>query len=253
MLEEDAENITQDVFADLWERRDSMSEIENVNAYLFRLVKNRSLDYLKRKISEQKYVESTQTSFEIELSLKLQSLDRFDACYFLEGNDTEILIRAAINSLPKRCRDIFLMSRLEGLKYKEISERLGISIKTVECQMGDSPKKIRMKPQNLSGGIKYSIFQIFLGGIAWFKSFLLKRKKKGSKINRYLTDELPLEEKAKFLLEVVNNDELREEFIESQNLVVLINCVTLENDAELAQSKLDELMRKMKEHKNKQI
>ena len=145
MLEEDAENITQDVFADLWERRDSMSEIENVNAYLFRLVKNRSLDYLKRKISEQKYVESTQTSFEIELSLKLQSLDRFDACYFLEGNDTEILIRAAINSLPKRCRDIFLMSRLEGLKYKEISERLGISIKTVECQMGRALKKIRMK------------------------------------------------------------------------------------------------------------
>ena len=68
----------------------------------------------------------------------------------------------------------------------------------------------------------------------------------GSKINRYLTDELPLEEKAKFLLEVVNNDELREEFIESQNLVVLINCVTLENDAELAHQKLDELMRKMK-------
>ena len=58
----------------------------------------------------------------------------------------------------------------------------------------------------------------------------------GSKINRYLTDELPLEEKAKFLLEVVNNDELREEFIESQNLV---------------HQKLDELMRKMKEHKNK--
>ena len=140
MLEEDAENITQDVFADLWERRDSMSEIENVNAYLFRLVKNRSLDYLKRKISEQKYVESTQTSFEIELSLKLQSLDRFDACYFLEGNDTEILIRAAINSLPKRCRDIFLMSRLEGLKYKEISERLGISINGGMSD-GDSPKK----------------------------------------------------------------------------------------------------------------
>ena len=90
-------------------------------------------------------MESTQTSFEIELSLKLQSLDRFDACYFLEGNDTEILIRAAINSLPKRCRDIFLMSRLEGLKYKEISERLGISIKTVECQMGIALKKIRMK------------------------------------------------------------------------------------------------------------
>lgn len=55
---------------------------------------------------------------------------------FLEGNDTEILIRAAINSLPKRCRDIFLMSRLEGLKYKEISERLGISIKRWNVRWG---------------------------------------------------------------------------------------------------------------------
>lgn len=145
MLEEDAENITQDVFADLWERRDYIGEIENVNAYLFRLVKNRSLDFLKRKISEQKYVECMQTSFEIELSLKLQSLDRFDACYLMEGYDIEMLIRSAINSLPKRCRDIFLMSRMEGLKYKEISERLGLSINTVECQMGIALKRLRRK------------------------------------------------------------------------------------------------------------
>lgn len=145
MLEEDAENITQDVFADLWERRDYIGEIENVNAYLFRLVKNRSLDFLKRKISEQKYVECMRTSFEIELSLKLQSLDRFDACYLTEGYDAEMLIQSAINSLPKRCRDIFLMSRMEGLKYKEISERLGLSINTVECQMGIALKRLRRK------------------------------------------------------------------------------------------------------------
>ena len=78
ILEEDAENITQDVFTDLWERRDSMDHVENMNAYLFRLVKNRCLDHLKHKIFEQKYVEVMQTSFEIELNLKLQSLDRFD-------------------------------------------------------------------------------------------------------------------------------------------------------------------------------
>ena len=127
ILEEDAENITQDVFTDLWERRDSMDHVENMNAYLFRLVKNRCLDHLKHKIFEQKYVEVMQTSFEIELNLKLQSLDRFDGSDMSVGNDTEILVRAAINSLPKRCRDIFLLSRMEGLKYKEISERLGIS------------------------------------------------------------------------------------------------------------------------------
>lgn len=136
ILEEDAENITQDVFADLWERQNSMDHVENVNAYLFRLVKNRCLDHLKHKIFEQKYVEVMQTSFEIELNLKLQSLDRFDSSDMSVGNDTEILVRTAINSLPKRCRDIFLLSRIEGLKYKEISERLGISVNTVECQMG---------------------------------------------------------------------------------------------------------------------
>ena len=145
ILEEDAENITQDVFADLWERQNSMDHVENVNAYLFRLVKNRSLDHLKHKIFEKKYVEVMQTSFEIELNLKLQSLDRFDSSDMSVGNDTEILVRTAINSLPKRCRDIFLLSRIEGLKYKEISERLGISVNTVECQMGIALKKLRVK------------------------------------------------------------------------------------------------------------
>lgn len=145
ILEEDAENITQDVFTDLWEKRDSLDHIENMNAYLFRLVRNRCLDYLKHKIFEQRYVENMQTHFTIELNLKLQSLDRFDVSDISEGNDTEILVRAAIDSLPKRCRDIFLLSRVEGLKYREISERLGISVNTVECQMGIALKKLRVK------------------------------------------------------------------------------------------------------------
>lgn len=128
--EEDAENITQDVFTILWEKRDFIAHIDNMNAYLFRLVRNRCLDYLKHKVFEQRYVESVQTFYEVDVA---------------EDNDTEILIRAAINSLPKRCRDIFLLSRVEGLKYKEISEQLGISVNTVECQMGIALKKLRVK------------------------------------------------------------------------------------------------------------
>lgn len=145
ILEEDAENITQDVFTDLWEKRDSIDHVENINAYLFRLVKNKCLDHLKHKIFEQKYADSIQTSFEIELSLKMQSLDRFDSYYIAEGKEMEALIRTAINSLPERCREIFLLSRLEKLKYREISERLGISVNTVECQMGIALKKLRIK------------------------------------------------------------------------------------------------------------
>lgn len=128
--EEDAENITQDVFIILWENRDFIERIDNMNAYLFRLVRNKCLDYLKHKVFEQRYVESVQTSYEVDV---------------VEDNDTEILIRTAINSLPKRCRDIFLLSRVEGLKYKEISEQLGISVNTVECQMGIALKKLRIK------------------------------------------------------------------------------------------------------------
>lgn len=128
--EEDAENITQDVFIILWEKRDFIGHIDNMNAYLFRLVRNKCLDYLKHKVFEQRYMECMQTSYEADVT---------------EDNDTEILIRAAINSLPKRCRDIFLLSRVEGLKYKEISEQLGISVNTVECQMGIALKKLRIK------------------------------------------------------------------------------------------------------------
>ena len=91
VLEEDAENITQDVFTDLWERRDAIDHIENVNAYLFRLVRNRCLDYLKHKVFEQKYAENVQASLEIELNLKLQSLDRFDVSDISEGNEMERL------------------------------------------------------------------------------------------------------------------------------------------------------------------
>ena len=145
MLEEDAENITQDVFTDLWEKREAMDHIENMNAYLFRLVRNKCLDYLKHKVFEQKYVENIRMAFEIELNLKFQSLDRSDVSAISEENETKKLVQAAINSLPKKCRDIFLLSRMEGLKYREISERLGISVNTVECQMGIALKKLRMK------------------------------------------------------------------------------------------------------------
>lgn len=147
MLEEDAENITQDVFTDLWEKRELMNRIENMNAYLFRLVRNKCLDYLKHKVFEQRYAEKMQASFEIEMNLKLQSLDRFDVSELSERNEMEKRIREAINSLPKKCRDIFLLSRMEGLKYREISERLGISVNTVECQMGIALKKLRVKLQ----------------------------------------------------------------------------------------------------------
>ncbi|GAE83932.1 RNA polymerase sigma-70 factor [Bacteroides reticulotermitis] len=147
ILEEDAENIIQDVFTELWMKSDCLDQIENINAYLYRLVRNRCLDHLKHKVFEQKYAKNMQTSFETELNLKLQSLDSFDTCLVSEEKEITKKIHAAINSLPDRCREIFMLSRFDGLKYKEISECLGISINTVECQMSIALKKLRVKLQ----------------------------------------------------------------------------------------------------------
>ena len=141
---EDAENIIQDVFVGLWERKDSLECIENMNAYLYKLTRNRCLDHLKHKISQEKYVAHTQFSFEQEFSLKLQSLENFDVDIASEEK-MEKIIMDAINTLPKKCREIFLLNRYEGLKYKEISEQLGLSVNTVETQMGIALKKLREK------------------------------------------------------------------------------------------------------------
>jgi len=144
LVNEEAENIVQDVFLRLWERQDNNYLIENMNAYLFRLVKNKCLDHLRHKISAEKCNRRVQDSFEIEMNLKIQSLDRFDDSYLLENKIEEIL-SDAINGLPPKCREIFLSSRIEGLKYREISERFNISVNTVENQMSIALKKLRIK------------------------------------------------------------------------------------------------------------
>jgi len=144
IVNEDAENIIQDVFLRLWERQDSLHLIDNINAYLFKLVKNKCLDHLRHKLSTEKCNKSVQTSFEIEMSLKLQSLDRFDDS-FVSEKDMEEKVLDAINSLPPKCREIFLSSRIEGLRYREISERFNISVNTVENQMSIALKKLRIK------------------------------------------------------------------------------------------------------------
>lgn len=144
VIDEDAENIIQDVFMKLWERQDSLHLIDNINAYLFRLVRNKCLDYLRHKLSVEKCNKSVQDSFETELNLKIQSLDRFDEDFVSEEN-MEKIVNDAINSLPRKCREIFLSSRIEGLKYREISERFNISVNTVENQMSIALKKLRVK------------------------------------------------------------------------------------------------------------
>jgi RNA polymerase sigma-70 factor (ECF subfamily) len=136
MSDEDAENIVQDVFTMLWEKRRSLNIHISLTAYLFSLVKNKCIDLLRRKVVVEEYKQ--------ELHMKLSSLEDLNRA-FSSDEDIEKFLNDAIDKLPKRCRDIFIMSRIEGKKYREIADELSISVNTVENQMSIALKKLRIE------------------------------------------------------------------------------------------------------------
>ena len=140
--ESDAENIIQDVFLHLYERRDLMDAYTNLTAYLFTSIKDRCLDYLRKWVLEQETAQGVQDEFEMELRMKYDSLEIFNT-QFSDETDIGELLDNALQKLPERCRNIFIMNKLEGKKQKEIAEELHLSINTVESQMGIAYKKLR--------------------------------------------------------------------------------------------------------------
>jgi RNA polymerase sigma-70 factor, ECF subfamily len=133
--EADAEEIVQNVFYKLWERREQMAELQSVNAYLYRSVYNESLNYLKHQKVKMAYQSHTVHS-------SPQASNPADSASLKE---LETKIQTAMNDLPEQCRTVFQLSRFEELKYREIADRLGISVKTVENQMGKALKVLRTK------------------------------------------------------------------------------------------------------------
>lgn len=129
--QEIAEEVVQDVFVYLWEKRETISIHSSVKNYIVRAVKNQSINYLKSKYA----------------NLKFDTIDTHEQ-HDISGNELtykEIskLSRAAIKSLPERCAIIFKLSRIFGMTYNEIAENLEISPKTVENQIIIALKRIR--------------------------------------------------------------------------------------------------------------
>jgi len=140
--EEDAENIVHDIFADLWEHWTLFSSHNNLLAFLFLAVKNKCIDFLRKKTTSQQVEDKLQEEYLLTLRANLASLDNFDEELSSEER-IQSLIKKAVDSLPDKCREIFLMNKIEGKKQKEIAKELNISIKTVEAQMGIAYKKLR--------------------------------------------------------------------------------------------------------------
>lgn len=140
LANEDVENIVQDVFLTLWERKDDLELTCTLTTYLFTLVKNRCLNFLRHKLIEEEY----NAQMKEELGFKLYALELLDYSYQSE-KELQDIVQRALDKLPERCREIFVKSRIEGLKYREISEELGISVNTVENHMATALKKLRVE------------------------------------------------------------------------------------------------------------
>ena len=140
--EEDAENIVQDIFFELWEKQLGFTSFVNLNGFLFMMLKNRCIDFLRRKTLEQQATEEMQSEYIRTLRLKFESLEALDNKFLNESN-IDTIIQDAIESLPEKCRKIFVMNKLEGKKQKVIAHELNISINTVESQMAIAYKKLK--------------------------------------------------------------------------------------------------------------
>jgi len=131
-----AEEMVQNVFFRIWEKRGQLDIQSSVTAYLYRAVYHESLNFLKHmkvRSAYQAYASSEAKNQSDNASSKLQL------------SELEKKLNIALGELPEQCRTIFQMSRFEELKYQEIADRLGLSIKTVENQMGKALRILRVK------------------------------------------------------------------------------------------------------------
>ncbi|MCB0629480.1 MAG: RNA polymerase sigma-70 factor [Saprospiraceae bacterium] len=144
------EDLAQEVFVRFWEKRHTLQITSSLHGYLRRMAINEALGYLRRNrlytedIDEQPDIDGKAPDVEKQL---LHSE--------LEGQ-----IRAAIDKLPPRCRTVFQLSRYEELTYQEIADKMDISIKTVENQMGKALRVLREE-------LQHYLNLVLIIGIGW--------------------------------------------------------------------------------------
>jgi RNA polymerase sigma-70 factor (ECF subfamily) len=129
-----AEEIVQDLFFTLWEKREEMTITTSLKAYMYTATHNRCMKFLDHRQIEQKY----------EKYRHEHSADSFEPAADLTSvNEIQRIINKTLDSLPEKCSRIFRLNRYEGLRYNDIARKLSISVKTVEANMGKALKMLR--------------------------------------------------------------------------------------------------------------
>lgn len=155
-----AENLIQDVFTKLWEKRENITNIDNLLSYMMGMVRNQSIDFLrKEKINSKIYNK-----------LRSQKSENTTEDQISKNEFEEKLLKSIIK-LPDRCRTAIEMSRFDGFSNKEIAQKMEISVKGVEALIGRSLKLLRSelqeflpslsKKSNKSGGLVLFSLSLF--------------------------------------------------------------------------------------------
>ncbi len=127
---DDAEDIVQQAFADVWDKNRAGHAIGNLKSYLYQAVRNRSLSFATRPVD----AEATERLPDMEDSSEEEEILR---------SERDARLWDAIDRLPPERKRIFLLSKRDGLRYQEIAEELNLSVKTVENQIGKALKSLR--------------------------------------------------------------------------------------------------------------
>ena len=139
---QECEDIVQECFIAVWNNGKHNLEEKEFLSYMVRAVKNNCISFLRKpKLQMVSLEETSETS--------LQTM--VQACDAEPMNNPDEVLQQVLSVLPPKCKEVFLLSKLHGLKYQEIATELGISVKTIENQMGKALKLIRehLKPTNL--------------------------------------------------------------------------------------------------------
>lgn len=149
-----AKSIAQEAFIKLWLNRSKIQKVNGINAFLYTAAKTECLNYLRHEKIINNYNNRKRINKEIDLNRDV--LESFDF-NTIEYTELEEIIKKAIDELPEKCRLVFVKSRLEGKKNKEIALELGIAIKSVENNMTRALKAMRKK---LSGIVMVLIMSL---------------------------------------------------------------------------------------------
>jgi len=125
-----AEDVVQDVFTSLWEKRDYLDVQDNLKSYLYRAVANRVLEILRRRRSQERVEQVVYTEASIHTPVVLNS-----GAAELDREELARIVDRTLATLPPRTREIFLLSREQGLSYAEIASILNIGLPTIRNQM----------------------------------------------------------------------------------------------------------------------